>query len=306
MHEQQEHQQQENNKFSEYEKDFKKDDFQNKGELCTFGSYRLGVHNPHSDIDALFLAPYHITRELFFSTNTTITTSSSSSSSTAPTTIAIDGLCKLLEQNEHVTELHPISGAYTPVIKMKWDGIAIDLVFAQRTCPEQLFRESVGNEGKKSSGACNADGVGREKWIVANAADGGTVKHETSSSMRCTSEDEEAEEEQEFVIRDDHLIGLDGAGIRSLNGVRVAQVLLNLVPPSSMKSFRTTLRAVREWAVVHGLYSNVLGFLGGVNWAILVVRIVQVRVSCIWVGGGGVCDQLYTWRTKCYAAVEPP
>lgn len=80
----------------------------------------------------------------------------------------------------------------------------------------------------------------------------------------------------EFQILDQHLIGLDEASIRSLNGVRVAQMLLDLIPPEKMHHFRIVLRTVKEWATVHGLYSNVLGFLGGVNWAIMVVKIIQL------------------------------
>ena len=81
---------------------------------------------------------------------------------------------------------------------------------------------------------------------------------------------------QELKLDDADLIGLDEAGVRSLNGVRVAQYLLQLVP--DVDAFRLTLRAVKEWAVVHGLYSNVLGFLGGVNWAILVAWVCVVRL----------------------------
>ena len=72
----------------------------------------------------------------------------------------------------------------------------------------------------------------------------------------------------ELMLEDSDLIGVDEASGRSLNGVRVAQYLLELVP--DVEAFRLTLRAVKEWAIIHGLYSNVLGFLGGVNYAILV------------------------------------
>lgn len=69
------------------------------------------------------------------------------------------------------------------------------------------------------------------------------------------------------------LRGLDEQGIRSLNGSRVAEWICRLVP--NFPTFCTTLRFIKHWARQRGLYSNVLGFLGGVNYAILVAFVCQ-------------------------------
>lgn len=76
-------------------------------------------------------------------------------------------------------------------------------------------------------------------------------------------------------LNDDQLlINLDPWSIRSLNGCRVADEILNLIPKK--ETFRSTLRAIKFWAKNAGLYSNALGFFGGVTWAILVARICQL------------------------------
>ncbi|CAO1623547.1 unnamed protein product [Sympodiomycopsis kandeliae] len=165
------------------------------GKIFTFGSYRLGVHGPGSDIDTLCVVPKHVQREDFFS-------------------IFED----MLRKREEIQEVAPVPEAFVPLIKTKFMGISIDFLFARLALPRI---------------------------------------------------------EDSLQLGDNNLLkNLDERDVRSLGGSRVTDEILRLVP--NVEVFRTALRCIKLWAQRRAIYSNVMGFLGGVAWAMLVARICQL------------------------------
>ncbi|KAH8834229.1 polymerase [Flagelloscypha sp. PMI_526] len=170
------------------------------GKIFTFGSYRLGVHGPGSDIDTLCVVPKHVKREDFF-----------------------EYFEPMLREEDGIEEVSGVPGAYVPLITIKMFGIPLDLTFAQlmlSTIPEDLL------------------------------------------------------------LKDDNLLrGIDERCVRSLNGSRVTDEILRLVP--NVQVFRDSLRCIKLWAQRRAIYSNVNGFLGGVAWAMCVARICQLYPNAI-------------------------
>jgi poly(A) polymerase len=75
-------------------------------------------------------------------------------------------------------------------------------------------------------------------------------------------------------ITDEHIQGADEVTARSINGCRVAEHILDLVPEP--ETYRQTLRCIRLWAKRRGIYSSVQGYFGGITWALLVARVCQL------------------------------
>lgn len=59
--------------------------------------------------------------------------------------------------------------------------------------------------------------------------------------------------------------------MRSLNGVKVSEAILTLIPNKS--AFLTTLRFIKLWAQHNNIHNTIFGYFGGIAWMILVAFI---------------------------------
>ena len=77
-------------------------------------------------------------------------------------------------------------------------------------------------------------------------------------------------------VHDDRILALcdDDVSARSLGGLRSTVALLDSVP--NVSTFQIALRAVKLWATRRGVQSNVLGYPGGIGWAIFTARTCQL------------------------------
>lgn len=172
-----------------------------RGKIFTYGSFRLGVFGPGSDIDTLVVAPRYVTRVDYFK--------------------YFPDLLHEMAPPGSIEDMAVVTDAFVPIIKFEYSGISIDLIFSRIATLKQLPSDP--------------------KWN----------------------------------LKDNNLLrGLDEAELRSLNGTRVTDDIINLVPEPT--TFRLALRAIKLWAQRRAIYANIMGFPGGVAWAMLVARVCQL------------------------------
>ena len=170
------------------------------GKVFTFGSYRLGVHSPGSDIDTLVVVPKHVTRDDFFTV-----------------------FEQIIRKRPELEEITSVPDAFMPIIKIEFDGISIDLIIATVNVPRVPL---------------------------------------------------------DMTLDDKNLLkNIDERDLRSLNGTRVTDEILQLVPKPTV--FKHALRCIKMWAQQKAIYANVFGFPGGVAWAMLVARICQLYPNAV-------------------------
>lgn len=170
------------------------------GKIFTFGSYRLGVYGPGSDIDTLVVVPKHVSRDDFF-----------------------EVFEKILRKRPELEEIAAVPDAFVPIIKVVFSGISIDVIFA--------------------------------KLNVSKVA-------------------------VDMTLDDKNLLkNIDEKDMRSLNGTRVTDEILQLVPKPT--TFKHALRCIKMWAQQRAVYGNVFGLFGGVAWAMLVARICQLFPNAV-------------------------
>lgn len=100
--------------------------------------------------------------------------------------------------------------------------------------------------------------------------------------LAITSHVHEDEGEEDDVLSEALMEGMDPTSVRSWSGPRNAEMLLWLIPKrmAGLGIYASTLHIVRIWAKARGIYSSKLGFLGGLSWSILVCFISQLFPAC--------------------------
>lgn len=176
------------------------------GKIFSYGSYTIGVHGPTSDIDTLVVAPKTVDLKDYFS--------------------LFEPTFKEMSNPALITSFVAVPDAFVPIIKLEYEGVDIDLIFASLPSQSSISRD--------------------------------------------------------FTLNDQQVLrGLDDDSIRSVNGVRTAKEMLELVPQQT--SFRHALRAIKVWANKRGIYGFVFGFPGGIAWALMVARVCQLYpFACGW------------------------
>lgn len=172
-----------------------------RGRVFTYGSFRLGVYGPGSDIDTLVVVPKYVNRDDYFD--------------------YFPQLLLDMAPSGAITDMAVVRDAFVPIIKFEYSGISIDLIFSRIATLKQLPAD------------------------------------------------------KDWNIKDNSLLrGLDDGELRSVNGTRVTDEILDLVPEPT--TFRLALRAIKLWAQRRAIYANIMGYPGGVAWAMLVARVCQL------------------------------
>ena len=216
-------------------------------QLRVYGSQRLGVHSPAADIDLLCLAPYFMNREDFFTDLCGILRNKSKANSSG------------IGSNGNVHSPHSYTSPYKKEQQVD-NELEITGLHLNNNNFEVSFVTPIPEAYTPVIKFC-INGQSIDMIFVSLAENVCSIPIPPNID----------------ILDIQYVRGLDDKGVRSINGCRVTERILQLVP--DVEVFCMALRAIKLWARHRGIYSNVLGFLGGVNYAILVCFICQRYIN---------------------------
>jgi poly(A) polymerase len=199
--------------------------------LHLFGSARLGVANPDSDLDAICLIPDYLSGKRFL--------------------VQVEAILAGLCQRSQV-----MLDVKFPVLRLQMEGISLDLLYTQvegfsggEDIDLQALKPQIKNT--KFIIACwDADLI--IDLVKQHGSQDGLVNQRLKSLLVMQSQPTRTK-------------------ISSNIDLSVGEACALRLPDwqESLADFRLLLRAVRGWAKSRGLYGNSWGFLGGFSWSLL-------------------------------------
>lgn len=218
------------------------------GELFTSGSYRLGVHEPGADIGTLWsacVASFERSQLLPLSLSLLCT---------SPDTIAVaPNIC---------TREDFFGSGYAPPNGMDddEDGLTRD--------PDSLAERI-----RRHPDVTNFVPVENAAVPILTFDWEGINIDLLFARLNASSVPRDFDIDNDLVLS-----GVDSATEKSLNGPRVTNLIAALVSGTDERyqTFLTVVRLVRKWAKARGLYSNKMGYWGGVNINIAVALVLQL------------------------------
>lgn len=199
----------------------------NSAILLCFGSYKLGVATPSGDMDTLVLVPKYVDRKVHFFG------------------ILYNMLETKSKDNEQITQLTKVDYEHsvTPLIKMEFYGVSVDMVYAAVDDVSALAGEI------RASGLSNRVNLYNDSNLLSPIMDDKMQRSYNgfrNAEMILNSMFSEAERRQDSLVE------------------------------RRIYHFRMTLRCIKKICDLNGLKENKFGYLGGITMAMLTAKVVQL------------------------------
>jgi poly(A) polymerase len=193
-----------------------------RGLLRTFGSYRLGVHASDADIDAVAIGPSAVGRDAFFA-----------------------DFAARLRAHPSASCVRCIPDAFMPLIKCQLGGVDVDLLYA--AVPAHVLPIDAAEDVQEGSSSSTSSSNSSDSSSSSTAAHSSlSVSADATSSSASAFCGTSGGDPCALLADEATLQSLDAQTCRALNGPRVNEAILALVP--DVHVFQTALRCVKLWA----------------------------------------------------------